>query len=545
MKRVLYRIMALIMVMTAVINILGACEKNSGSTGASSSETKNKTVIKSTLASMSSTASKTASTAKTTAKISISGTSGTSGNLTAGQSDNTSINDANAANGDGSTEETQESATDGGNESNNVNERIFDLGGRTLKFLMAESTQPQNPRGNQLQEMDVVRTNLLNEAESLYNCKFEFVLVSGGLNGVKKIVIDSSMAGVYFADAFRMSKVNTASMEKLNLILPLNDHIDWSQPRWHNFDAGLNYGILYPKNIYSFGEFSIHLPYALFYHDSILGREGIPMLSEYKAKNNWTWETFADVAMKTTKDTNGDGIIDQWGAATCNSVTVARAFLCSNLEPLITLSEGKYIYNLSNSRSLRALQFISDLYNTYKVIPNKNAEPEFFSGRAAMLIRDGWYGVTMKASYPGQDIRYEEMPYGPDNTGNATVQKNAGNHRYHFPINLDNPDAVIEAFAYWQFTSDPTKKYYSDINDLVSLNAQTIIYDPRDYKYYEDIYKSKTVKIEEYVDNFPPTITRMTKEIFDKIVAVNTTAASAIEALKPEVESIIEEAMSK
>ncbi len=540
MKRVTYRTFALILILTVVFITVSACEKDNGSSGDSSSE------INANSASTASTSMSIAKkTAATTGKTTISSTSSSSANITARPQDNVDDDTVNEIDEGSSVEEPQESVTDDEKEGNTVNERTFDLGGRTLKFLVSETTQPMNPLGAPRHEEDVVRTNLLKEAEKLYNCKFEFEYISGSWNAIRNIVVNSSMAGVYFADAFRMVKTNTAEMEKFNLILPLNDHIDWNQARWHDPLAGLNYGVLFPENIYSFGELSIHLPYALFYHESILGRDGIPMLSEYKAKNNWTWESFVDVATQTTKDTNGDGIIDQWGAATSDSSTVVRAFLYSNLEPLIALREGKYVYNLSNSKSMKALQFVSDLYNTYKVIPNKNAENEFFNGTAAMLIRDGWYGVTMRSKYPGQDIRYEEMPYGPDNMGNVTVQKNATNHRYHFPKSLENPDAVIEAFAYWQFTSDPTKNHYVDRNELVSMNAQSIIYDARDYEYYEDIYKSKSLKIEEYVDFFPPSTTRITNEVFNKIVAVNTTAASAVAALESEIESIIETTRSK
>jgi len=424
-------------------------------------------------------------------------------------------------------------------------EKVYDLKGREIKFLISELTQPMYPRGPQLTELDEVRTKLLDEAEEIFNCKFVFEYIPGGLAAIKTFVINNAAAGVYFADAFRMAKVSTAEFEKLNIILPINDYIDLNEERWKRFDAALNYGVLYPENIYSFGEFSIHLPYALFYHENILSREGIPHLSEYKKQNNWTWETFLDIAIKTTKDFNGDGIIDQWGVVTDKSATIARAFAYSNLEPLIALKDGKFVYNLDSPGAMKALQFISDLYNTHKVIPNKDGEPDFFNNNAAMLVRDGWYGVTMRSQYPGQDIRYEELPYGPENPGNATIQKNAANHRFFFPINLKDPEAVIQAFAHWQFTSDHTKNYYVELKDLVRYNAETIIYDEKDYDYYANIYNSKTIFIEDYVDYFPPSITRMTNVVFNKIVTASTTAASAIESLKLEIESIIHDAVTK
>ncbi|MHB1485348.1 MAG: ABC transporter substrate-binding protein [Saccharofermentanales bacterium] len=49
-------------------------------------------------------------------------------------------------------------------------------------------------------------------------------------------------------------------------------------------------------------------PTVMFYNIEIFNKEGIPYPSD-----NWKWEDFRKYAKMLTKDTNGDGVIDQWG----------------------------------------------------------------------------------------------------------------------------------------------------------------------------------------------------------------------------------------
>ncbi len=51
-------------------------------------------------------------------------------------------------------------------------------------------------------------------------------------------------------------------------------------------------------------------PKLMFVNKSILDRENIPM-----PKNDWTWQDFLEICRKVTKDTNGNGALDQFGVS--------------------------------------------------------------------------------------------------------------------------------------------------------------------------------------------------------------------------------------
>lgn len=51
-------------------------------------------------------------------------------------------------------------------------------------------------------------------------------------------------------------------------------------------------------------------PILMFLNKTLLKQEGIPM-----PNNNWTWDDFYKICKKVTRDTNNDGVIDQFGVA--------------------------------------------------------------------------------------------------------------------------------------------------------------------------------------------------------------------------------------
>ena len=51
------------------------------------------------------------------------------------------------------------------------------------------------------------------------------------------------------------------------------------------------------------------------YNQSMLEREGLPDIYDLWTSGNWTWEEAEKLATAVTRDTDGDGSIDQYGIA--------------------------------------------------------------------------------------------------------------------------------------------------------------------------------------------------------------------------------------
>jgi len=127
-------------------------------------------------------------------------------------------------------------------------------------------------------------------------------------------------------------------------------------------DADFSPEVYYPAT-FQYGQYE-NQSYALpcesnltfmFVNKSLLSREGIEM-----PKNNWTWQDFLDICRKVTRDTNGDGIIDQFGyydyswqhAAISNGVKFFR-------------EDGRASY-FADSRMEETVKFMIELRNIHK-----------------------------------------------------------------------------------------------------------------------------------------------------------------------------------
>lgn len=127
-------------------------------------------------------------------------------------------------------------------------------------------------------------------------------------------------------------------------------------------DEDFSPSVYYPAT-FQYGQFE-NQSYALpcesnltfmFVNKSLLSREGIAM-----PKNNWTWQDFLEICRKVTRDTNGDGIIDQFGyydyswqhAAISNGVKFFR-------------EDGRASY-FADPRMEETVKFMIELRNIHK-----------------------------------------------------------------------------------------------------------------------------------------------------------------------------------
>ena len=114
------------------------------------------------------------------------------------------------------------------------------------------------------------------------------------------------------------------------------------------------------------------VPTLMFVNKTLLTQEGIDMPEE-----NWTWEDFYEICKKVTRDTDGDGVLDQFGSYNYDWMDA----LCSN---------GGGVFNtkgteaaLTDSRVVEAVKYvrsINDLYGGEKL-----TQEDFNGGLVAFM----------------------------------------------------------------------------------------------------------------------------------------------------------------
>lgn len=426
--------------------------------------------------------------------------------------------------------------------SGNAVEKVYDLKGRVLKVIASSKDAFMWPIEDGTRQGEV-RTKMVREAEEKYNCKFEFELFKSWAI-LDRDVVNAVMAGINYCDIFRMIRSTAMpKYEKMNTILSLNDYVDFSQPVYQKYDQ-IN-GVLYPDKIYAFYICTPLTPIGVFYNRDILERNGIQDIQNLDTEGNWTWNAFIDIAVRTTQDIDGDGIIDQWGVGSDNAAALCIALMRSNLAAMVDRNTaGEYVYNLQNPKALKALQFVSDLYFTYRVAKVASVLTDFNNGKAAMYVKDAWYGAYLRK---GQNLGFEIIPDGPDNPGDAYMREQ-GSHMYFFPANLVDPEPVINATAHWNVLWDDRKSDYLTDEDMVVSQAKVYFdYNETNVNNFLDMIKNRKIQYD-YVEYFETTgkvKTIMTSNVFLKIASEPVAPMHNIDAIKLQCQELINEAMVK
>lgn len=175
-------------------------------------------------------------------------------------------------------------------------------------------------------------------------------------------------------------------------LIPLDDYINGEYPMDLSIylpgvlEPGRYNGQLYelPK------DFS---PLGVYFNKKIFDEYGVAY-----PEDGWTWDDFLDTAMQLTKDTDGDGKTDIWGAQlTANWTSGFEYFVGASGGQLISNDGSKYVGYMDSDEVAQAVQFYADLYHKHKVAPPPadlglwaGGNAEFGNGQAAMRLFGRW-----------------------------------------------------------------------------------------------------------------------------------------------------------
>ena len=123
----------------------------------------------------------------------------------------------------------------------------------------------------------------------------------------------------------------------------------------------------------------------------------------------WTWEDLRAAARQLTKDTNNDGVIDQWGAAfgLRNSANLVMNLSISFGGSFFQQEAGKYVVSVGDPERELLTTLMNMLYEDHSTSPASIGQtgasmiPGFFSGKYAMLVGIGaWARQQLAANAP-------------------------------------------------------------------------------------------------------------------------------------------------
>lgn len=151
------------------------------------------------------------------------------------------------------------------------------------------------------------------------------------------------------------------------------------------------------------------------YNKTLLDQEGIvPPTLEHP----WTWDDLQATSRKLTKDLDGDGVIDQYGAGLGlrNSANIIMNTSISFGGSFFRKENNHFVVRVNDEEKKLLHTIVSMLYKDKSVSPASIGEtgagmiPGFFSGRYAMLVGIGSWGRQQLVENAPKEFRWGVMP---------------------------------------------------------------------------------------------------------------------------------------
>ena len=215
-------------------------------------------------------------------------------------------------------------------------------------------------------------------------------------------------------------------------------------------------------DIFFFTPMGMNNTYPLMFNLQMIEDANLEDPRDLYERGEWTWDKFIEYCQALTKDTDGDGVNDQFG-------------FCGYINDVInnlTLSNGATIASgeteqFSSTEVGEVFQLIYDMYNTYNVcvpydqdydaasdsmrVAYMKGKVGFSVGAVWILNGQGAYSTTSDAPLEFDTI-FMPWPVGPhgNKDTNAMLQIGSGNSYYAIPVGVEDPELVYSVFHDYQ-----------------------------------------------------------------------------------------------
>jgi len=171
---------------------------------------------------------------------------------------------------------------------------------------------------------------------------------------------------------------------------------------------------------------TFELVHFMVWNKDLFEREGLTPADELYLNDEWTWEAMEEIAIQATRDTTGDGEIDQYGLG---SVDIIHMVLANDGEIIVRDEDGNYIFTMHESEeALFALEKIHEWSQILEIMSGTWDLREFIDGTRAMARAEMWQLSNIKENLE-DDWGVVPLPRGPHA------------EEYRYPVN--NIDTVF------------------------------------------------------------------------------------------------------
>lgn len=383
--------------------------------------------------------------------------------------------------------------------------------------VLAEETVRLSGWVSSPQETKLLK-KLLESFESKYpdiNVKYE--PISG--NYMQKI--QTMLAAGNAPDVFYLDSSEAPTLMSTGALQPIDQYIEESDFNLDDFFDSLLNGFTWEGNVYGLPKDVSTL--ALFYNKELFDEAGV----EYPDQS-WTWQDYISAGEKITKDTDGDGKIDQWGMVLTSSLSRFLPFVYQNEGKFIDVEERKMV---AGENTLEALEFYSDLKNEHEIATTPSGVGAQWLGDA---LAKGNVGMVLTGNWT---IPYMENNAPKVEYGTAVLPKKEQRATLAFTVAYVIPKQSDKKEAAWKLLSYLTGKKGMTKWTNLGLALPTRHSVTEDFKYQDDPLRQALMSgIDnahpwQFAPGFGPVLDRVNAEL-QSVMLNGKEPEKAIEAIR-------------
>ena len=306
-----------------------------------------------------------------------------------------------------------------------------------------------------------------------------------------------------------------------NVVIPVDDKIDFSLPLWKDTKAAVDNTKIGGKAYFAVTEVTTFS--SVCYNKKALREAGLEEPRALYYKGQWTWDKFEEYAKKLTNASAG----------TSGFTSVyPEGLILSTGKDLIEVTSNSYKINLNDPDIIRSIELIRKLgpsnLNAYKLLDGKTMFDELKRGKVAMLMTPNPH-LYLADAFKARTVSYAPVPRDPKADKYYEPYGTKGFYIADGASNIDGAVAYINSVRY---LSVP------EINKGQRDKGKSL-YGMTDEDYDLEEHRAKnTVPVTLTFDRLQPDITY--EVLWSKLIKENRSWSSVVEEYNPQIQSLID-----
>ena len=306
------------------------------------------------------------------------------------------------------------------------------------------------------------RAGRLEEAKKLFYIG-EIQLITAGWDEVGELALNRYLSGDSQYDLWRLPHRDFFTLATRGAFYPVDEilppeYFEKLSPITREKNERLAYdGHVFHFSVGTPDDYG-HAPFAVVNLD-MFEREGLPDPYELYENMEWNWKMVEEIGRQVTRDTDGDGVVDQWGLAFIDPMFM----IFSNGGAVTRLGDdGRVYYALDEPQAINALRKLGEWENVLGISYGDWQMREFITGRAAIGIMPMWqidpseyefrHGVLPLPM--GDDV--DDYVFSPGVADAIFIPRNAA-----YPLGM----IALDNFLF------PLEDYYETMEDYIRARA--------------------------------------------------------------------------